>query len=81
MREACASLGLLPRYLFSEKSQPLQLVYMPPAIPNERFFTRLTTRVGLPHNGHDGVIAASTFFARSAVFALGSAMNFHSLSF
>jgi hypothetical protein len=59
-------------YLFCAKSQTEQLRYMPPEIPMERFFIRLTMRVGFPHVGHGGVSAATTFFARSAVFAFSA---------
>jgi hypothetical protein len=59
-------------YLFWAKSQTEQLRYMPPEIPMERFFIRLTMRVGFPHVGQGGVSAATTFFARSAVFAFSA---------
>src|SRR5581483_5881013 len=59
-------------YLFSAKSQTLQLRYMPPAMPISRFFIRFTTRVGLPHSGQGAVSTLSTFLARSAVFAFSA---------
>ena len=67
-------------YLFWAKSQTEQLRYMPPEIPMERFFIRLTMRVAFPHCGQGGVSASSAFFARSAVFAF-SAIGDYSFQF
>src|SRR5512142_720734 len=43
---------------------------MPPGMSRSRSFTRLTTRVGLPHLGQSVLLVVSITFLRSAVFAI-----------
>src|ERR1039457_5418857 len=45
-------------------------MYMPPGMFFSRSFTRLTTRVGLPHLGQSVLLVVSMTFFRSAVFAI-----------
>ena len=59
-------------YLLAAKSQAVQEVYMPPAMPISRFFTRFTMRVGLPHLGQGTSCTAWIFLVRSAVFAFSA---------